>query len=101
MIASLDHDEFSESASVAASATLNPSGEVNLVCDRCSIIATAQVTDLKKAFERIEKIDGYRWIAINQGDSFGANPLSLGSKAGILNAVGNVLKAPDSPRNKA
>ena len=45
-------------------------------------------------------IDGYRWVAINRDDLFGANPLSIGSKIGILDAGGRILKNADSPRKK-
>jgi len=44
---------------------------------------------------------GYRWLVINRDDLFAANSLSIGSKAGIIDAEGNVLKAPDLPRRKS
>jgi hypothetical protein len=37
---------------------------------------------------------------INEGDLFGASPLTLGTKIGILDPTGRVLKAADLPRAK-
>ena len=39
-------------------------------------------------------------IAINGGDLFSANPKTMGSKVGILDPTGKVLKAADLPRPK-
>ena len=78
--------------------------EADLVFDKGSIkgsiVLASETGDLKAAFKRAKKINGYRWVAINREDLFGANPLSLGSKAGILDAAGKVLKNADTPRRK-
>lgn len=103
-MARLDHTALSEAISNAVGATPDPSGEADLVFDKGSIkgsiIVAAETADLKAAFKRAKKINGYRWVAINRDDLFGANPLSLGSKAGILDATGKVLKNADTPRKK-
>ncbi len=103
-MARLDHNALCEALSTAVDASPDPSGDADLVFDKGSIkgsIIVAPATgDLKAAFKRAKKINGYRWVAINREDLFGANPLSLGSKAGILDAAGKVLKNADTPRRK-
>jgi len=79
-------------------ASPDTSGVADLVADRGYIVVAARRDDLKAAFKRAKKINGYRWVAINKEDLFGANPLSLGSKVGILAADGTVLKNADAPR---
>ena len=81
-------------------ATPDESGAADYVSDRGSIVIAGDSSELKSAFKRLKKVDGYRWIVINREDLFAANPLSLGSKAGILDADGNVLKAADIPRKR-
>ena len=78
----------------------DPSGVVDLIGPKGSIIVAAEQADLKSAFKRIKKVDGYRWVVINREDLFAANTLSLGSKAGIVDASGSVLKQADVPRKK-
>lgn len=103
-MARLDHDALYESISAAVGATPDPSGEADLVFNKGttkgSVIIASSVADLKNAFGRAKKINGYRWVAINRDDLFAANPFSLGSKAGILDAHGKVLKNADIPRKK-
>ena len=99
-MARLDHDGLVAAVSAAVDASPDASGNADLVFANGSIVVAAQPGDLKAAFKRAKKIDGYRWVAINREDLFGANPLSLGSKAGILDAKGRVLKNADSPRKK-
>ena len=103
-MARLDHNALTESISDAVGASPDPSGEADLVFDKGSIkgsiIVASEAAALKGAFKRAKKINGYRWVVINRDDLFGANPLSLGSKAGILDAPGKVLKNADPPRKK-
>ena len=101
-MARLDHNALCEALSTAVDASPDPSGDADLVFAKGQIkgsivVAFSEVAGLKKAFKRAKKIDGYRWVAINREDLFGANPLSLGSKAGILDAAGKVLKNADTP----
>lgn len=99
-MARLNQDELTAAVSEKLSATPDPSGAADLVCDKGSIVVAADSNDLKAAFKRVKKIDGYRWVAINRGDLFAANPLSLGSKAGIIDEAGEMLKNADVPRRK-
>ena len=68
--------------------------------EKGSLIVVAEPDGMKKAFKRIKKVPGYRWVLINKEDLFAANTLSLGSKAGLLAQDGSVLKNADVPRKK-
>ena len=81
-------------------ATDDPSGAADLVCDKGAVIVAAEQSDLKSAFKRAKKLPGYKWVVIHRADLFAANPLSLGSKAGIIDENGNMLKNADVPRKK-
>ncbi len=99
-MARLDQQELTAAVARAMSAEPDGSGAADLVCDKGQIVVAADPDDFKAAFKRVKKIDGYRWVAINREDLFAANTLSLGSKAGIVDAAGKVLKAADIPRKK-
>jgi hypothetical protein len=96
----LNREQLTAAIAEQFSATPDPTGEVDLVSEKGRVIVAAEVDDLKDAFKRIKKVDGYRWVAINRDDLFAANTLSLGSKAGMVDGSGKVLKAPDVPRKK-
>lgn len=96
----LDAGDLSQSVSAAIGAETDPSGAADLIFDKGSVVVAADPADFKAAFGRLKKIDGYKWIAINREDLFAANTLSIGSKAGILDANGAILKAADVPRRK-
>lgn len=96
----LNQDQLTAAAIAALGAEPDPSGQGDLVCDKGAVVVAADVSDFKAAFKRLKKVDGYRWIVINREDLFGANTLSIGSKAGILDADGGVLKNADVPRKK-
>jgi hypothetical protein len=89
---------------VAAAETMDAmpdaSGKADLVGEKGSIIVAPEVTELKAAFKRIKKVDGYRWVMLHREDLFAANTLSLGSKAGMITPDGTVLKNADIPRKK-
>jgi len=100
-MARLDQDQLLAAAKEFLAAERDPSGKADLVGEKGSVVVAADPADMKAAFKRIKKVDGYRWVVINREDLFAANTLSLGSKAGILDAEGAVLKAADIPRKKA
>lgn len=99
-MARLGQDDLTAAVASVMSAEPDASGAADLVSEKGHIIVAADPGDFKSAFKRIKKIDGYRWVAINREDLFAANTLSLGSKAGIVDADGKVLKAADVPRKK-
>lgn len=99
-MARMDREQLLVAATETMSASEDPSGQVDLVSERGSIIVAAEATEMKSAFKRIKKVDGYRWVMINREDLFAANSLSIGSKAGIITPDGTVLKNADVPRRK-
>ena len=99
-MARLDQAQLTAAIVAVLDARPDGTGAADLVAERGSIVVAAEQADLKAAFKRVKKIDGYRWVAINREDLFAANTLSLGSKAGIVDAEGKVLKAADVPRKK-
>ena len=95
------NEELLEMATQQFDATPDPSGTVDLISERGSICVAAAPDDMKSAFKRIKKaVPGYRWVIINRDDLFAANTLSLGTKAGIMDAEGGILKAANLPRKK-
>ena len=97
----LAQDDLFEVAQKMFEATVDDTGVVDLVSERGSIIVAAEPDGMKAAFKRIKKVKaGYRWVVINREDLFAANSLSIGSKAGIIDADGGVLKNADIPRKK-
>jgi len=96
----LDNSGLTAAAIDVLAARPDPSGVADLVCSKGSVIVAADPADFKRAFKRLKQVDGYRWIVINREDLFAANTLSIGSKAGIVDATGFVLKAADLPRKR-
>ena len=99
-MARFNQDQLLERAKELLNAQPDPSGQVDLVAEKGSIIIAADPNDMKDAFKRIKKVDGFRWVIINREDIFAANTLSLGSKAGLMDGDGAVLKAANLPRKK-
>lgn len=99
-MARLDRDAIVTTISAALGATPDPDGTSDLVADRGRINVAASAGELKGAIQRLKPLSGYRWLVINEGDLFGASPLTLGTKIGILDPTGRVLKAADLPRAK-
>jgi len=99
-MARLDRDALIAAASSALGAGPDPEGTADLVAERGRINVAASAAELKDAVKRLAPLPGYRWIVINPGDLFAASPLTLGTKVGILDPTGRVLKAADLPRPK-
>jgi len=99
-VARLDRDAMVTSISDALGATADPEGTADLVAEKGHLNVAATAADIKGAIQRLAPLRGYRWIVINGGDLFAASPLTLGTKVGILDPTGRVLKAADLPRPK-
>lgn len=100
-MARYNQEELMERAKELLSAQPDPAGTVDLIGEKGSVCVAAAPDDMKSAFKRIKKaVPGYRWVVINREDLFAANTLSLGSKAGIMDGDGGVLKAANLPRKK-
>jgi hypothetical protein len=99
-MARLDREAMVSAISAAISATPDPEGTADLVAERGHVNVAATAAELKSAIQRLVPLRGYRWVVINAGDLFAASPLTLGTKVGILDPTGRVLKAADLPRAK-
>ncbi len=99
-MARLDRDALVKAISAALAATPDPEGTADLVAERGRMNVAATAAELEAAIKRLTPLRGYRWIVINAGDLFAASPLTLGTKVGILDPSGRVLKAADLPRPK-
>lgn len=99
-MARMDREAIITAISGALAATPDPDGTSDLVAERGHINVAATAAELKGAIQRLKPLSGYRWLVINEGDLFGASPLTLGTKIGILDPTGRVLKAADLPRAK-
>ena len=96
----LDRAGIAESLTAKLSATADPDGASDLVAAQGRINVAASPAELRGALDRLKPLDGYRWVAINAGDLFAVNPMTIGSKVGIMDSNGKVLKAADLPRPK-
>ena len=96
----LDRAAITASLGAKISATPDPDGLADLVASQGRINVVAEPAELRGAIDRLRPLEGYRWVAINAGDLFAVNPLAIGSKVGIMDSNGRVLKAADLPRPK-
>jgi hypothetical protein len=78
----------------------DPEGVADLIAQQGRINVAATTAEIPTAVARLKTVPGYRWLAINGADLFHASPLTLGTKVGILDATGKVLKAADLPRRQ-
>lgn len=78
----------------------DPDGVVDLVAGTSHIVVAATAAEIRPAIDHLKTIDGYRWLVINGADLFTANPLTIGSKVGLIDETGRVLKNADVPRKK-
>jgi hypothetical protein len=99
-VARLDRDALLASVTQALAATPDPEGASDLVASRGRINVAASGSEIGPAIKRLAPLPGYRWLAINAGDLFAASPLTIGTKIGLIDATGRVLKAADLPRPK-
>ena len=96
----LDRDGLAAAITDKLGATPDPDGSGDLVASQGRIAIVATVAEIDGAIARLKPLPGYKYIAINGGDLFSANPKTMGSKVGILDSTGKVLKAADLPRPK-
>jgi hypothetical protein len=96
----LDRAAILASITEKLSASTDPDGAADLVASQGRIVVVAEPAELRGAIDRLKPLDGYRWVAINGGDLFGVSPMTIGTKIGILDPNGRVLKAADLPRQR-
>jgi len=97
----LDRAAIAAALTEKFSATPDPDGVGDLVANQGTIAIAASPGEIDGAIARLKPLPGYRWIAINGADLFTASPKTIGTKVGILDATGRVLKGADLPRPKA
>lgn len=97
-MARLDQEGLVQKAIELFEGAPDPTGTVDVIGEKGSVIVVSDPKDLKAAFKRLRKVPGYRWILLHRDDLFLANNMSVGSKAGIMDESGNVLKAAALPR---
>lgn len=95
-----DKATIAAALATAVGASEDPEGLADLVADKGHINVAADASEIGPAIERLKPLPGYRWIAINPGDLFAASPKTIGTKVGIMDPTGRVLKAADLPRPK-
>jgi hypothetical protein len=100
-VSRLDRAGIIASLTERIGAAPDPDGAADLVAKQGLITVAASPGEVDAAIARLKPLPGYRWVAINGADLFGASPKTIGSKVGILDATGKVLKAADLPRPKA
>ena len=96
----LDRNALAAAITEKLAASPDPDGTGDLVTSQGRIAVVASVAEIDAAIARLKPLPGYKWIAINGSDLFSASPKTLGSKVGILDSSGKVLKAADLPRPK-
>jgi hypothetical protein len=96
----LDRDGIAAAITEKLGATPDPDGSGDLVASQGRIAIVATVAEIDGAIARLKPMPGYKYIAINGGDLFSASPKTIGSKVGIIDSTGKVLKAADLPRPK-
>lgn len=96
----LDRAAIAASLTAKLDASPDPDGAADLLAKNGRIAIAATPAEIDPAIARLKPLDGYRWLAINGADLFGASPKTIGTKVGILDATGRVLKAADLPRPK-
>jgi hypothetical protein len=97
-MARLDKAAILAALTTGLPATPDPEGLADLVSSQGRISIAADPASIDPAITALKPLPGYRWIAINGSDLFHASPRTIGTKIGILDASGRVLKAADAPR---
>ena len=99
-MARLDRDAILSAITDSLKATPDPEGLADVVASQGHINVAATGADIGPAIKRLTPLPGYRWVVINPGDLFTASPLTIGTKVGIMDPNGRVLKNADLPRPK-
>ncbi len=99
-MARMTRDQLQQAMIDKFSAEPDPSGQADLICSKGSLGIAADHKQIKKTVKRLRPLMTYRFLVINRGDLFAASPATIGTKIGILDANGSLLKAADLPRKR-
>ena len=94
----MTHDQLCQAMEAKFSARPDPSGQADMICSKGALGIAADRKEIKKTIKRLRPLKGYRYLVINRADLFAANPATIGTKIGIFDAGGALLKAADLPR---
>lgn len=96
----MNHDQLRQSMIDNLAAEPDPTGQADLVCSKGALGIAADHKQIKKTVKRLRPLMSYRFLVINRGDLFAASPATIGTKIGILDGGGSLLKAADLPRKR-
>lgn len=96
----LDREAIIAALAERLSAVPDLDGVADLVASQGRIVVAGAAAEIGPAIDRVRPLEGYRWLAINAADLFAASPKTIGTKVGIMDPSGRVLKAADLPRKK-
>ena len=96
----LDREAIIAALTERLSAAPDPDGVADLIASQGRIVVAGVSAEIGPAIDRVRPLEGYRWLAINAADLFAASPKTIGTKVGIMDPSGRVLKAADLPRKK-
>jgi hypothetical protein len=99
-VSRLDREAIIALLTERLSATPDPDDVADLVASQGKIVVASSAGEIGTAIDRVKALEGYRWLAINSADLFAASPKTIGTKVGIMDPSGRVLKAADLPRKK-
>lgn len=96
----MTHDQLRQAMIDSLAAEPDPSGKADLICEKGALGIAADHKQIKKAVKRLRPLMSYRFLVINRADLFAASPATIGTKIGIIDANGSLLKAADLPRKR-
>ncbi len=96
----LTNDQIRQAMIEKLSAEPDPTGKADLVCSKGSLGIAENHKQIKKVVKRLRPLMTYRFLVINRADLFAASPATIGTKIGILDTNGSLMKAADLPRKR-
>ena len=96
----MTEDQLRQAMVDKLSAEPDPTGKADLVCSKGALGIAADHKQIKKTVKRLRPLMSYRFLVINRGDLFAASPATIGTKIGIIDGNGSLLKAADLPRKR-
>lgn len=99
-MAAMTYEQLEQAMIDKLGAEPDPSGQADLICSKGALGIAADHKQIKKVVKRLRPLMSYRFLVINRGDLFAASPATIGTKIGILDPNGSMLKAADLPRKR-
>lgn len=99
-MARMTHEQLRQAMIDKFDAVPDPNGKADLTCSKGDLGIAADHKQIKKTVKRLRPLMTYRFLVINRADLFAASPATIGTKIGILDPNGTMLKAADLPRKR-